>query len=401
MDENDVIDLAKLKIVIRFVDKDFSRYTLFVPLFKFSKSSLKLEEKFSHHLKLRYKPRYYDLSRIANSVTSLICCGIDRFVRMDDEFEVERGLARSLGFPRGFPSSVTIYRFFKSFTGYNVNQLERVNLEILKEQKERWFPQAGPVFIDLDMNTKSVEGKKIEKAALGYNRKRPGRLCLNWTVGHIAKVALFSQLHTGTTSGRTILKKQIRHLEKLMEKLDLDPKNSRFVFRIDGGYFSWDNLKFMSKRKFLTRLPVNLTILKPLLAKKNLEALKWRKYGGASEFVDLGEVYFPDVGRDGTDFRVVLVRVHRKKKRKKVTMLYPLCTDLFDWKAKSIVKAYRGRQIVENCFRDTNQAFYSDKLPSSTFHGNQAFLWFICLAYNLFFFFRNSPRSKKDPSPDS
>ena len=35
------------------------------------------------------------------------------------------------------------------------------------------------------------------------------------------------------------------------------------------------------------------------------------------------------------------------------------------------MKAYRGRQLVENYFRDTNQAFYGHK----------------CLVYNQFFFF--------------
>jgi hypothetical protein len=378
MTENDKIDLANLKIVLRFVEKDFSRYTLFLPLFKFSKSFLKLEEKFSHYLKLKYQPRRYEMHKIADLVVSLICCGIDRFTRMDNEFRVERGLAKALGFPKGFPSAVTVYRFFKSFNGYNIRQLERINLELLKEQREHWYPPTGPIFIDLDMNTKSVEGKRIEKAALGYNRKSPGRLCLNWTVGHIAKVAIFSELHSGKTSGRMVLKKQIKRLEKLVRRLSPDPKDSRFVFRVDGGYFSFENLKFLNRRRFITRLPRNLTVLKPCLVNKDAS---WKKYGGSSEYTDFGQIYFPDVG---VDLRIVLVKVYRKKK----ILLYPLCTNLLDWKARSVVKAYRGRQIVEDCFRDTNQAFLSHKLPSGSFHGNQAFLWFICLSYNLFFFFQ-------------
>jgi transposase len=254
------------------------------------------------------------------------------------------------------------------------------------------------------MNTKSVEGKKIEKAALGYNRKRPGRLSLNWTVGHIAKVALFSQLHSGTTNGTTVLKDQVGKIEKLMIRLGLSPRDDRYVWRVDGGYFSWNNLAFLNKRRFITRLKINAKVLKPWLEdKKTLNKLAWKRYTKASCYTDLGEIYFPDVGIRGTDFRVVLVKTYRKRKRGKEReiLLYPLCTNLLDWKARTIVKAYRGRQIVENCFRDTNQAFYSDKLPSSTFHGNQAFLWFICLAYNLFFFFRNSPRSKKNSPPNS
>ena len=396
MDESSVIDLSNLKIVIRFVDKDFSRYTLFIPLFKFSKSFLGLEEKFSRYLKLNYQSRQYLLPKIANLGISLICCGIDRFVRVDDEFRIEKGLAKALGFPAGLPTSRTMYRFFTRFNGYNINQLERINLEILKEQKDNWLPATGPIFIDLDMNTKSVEGKKIEEAALGYNRKSPGRLCLNWTVGHISKVALLSELHSGKTSGRTVLINQVNHLEKQLVKLGIDKERRCIVWRVDGGYFSWKNLDFLNQRKFITRLPKNLTLLKPYINDDNVknEKLDWRKYTKASDYCDLGLVKFSEIAdRREAYLRLVLVRVKRKKRGQRVAMVYPLCTNLFDWKARSIVKAYRGRQIVENCFRDTNQAFYSNKLPSSTFHGNQAFLWFICIAYNLFFFFQKFDQS--------
>lgn len=386
-EENEVWDLENLKLVLRFVRKDFSRYTLFIPLFKFSKSFLRLEDKFSRILRLNYRPKVYKLAKIANSITSLVCCGIDRFVRLDDEFRVERGLAKSLGFPNGFFSSDTAYRFFCSFNGWNINQLEKVNLELLKEQKKHWHHKTGSLFIDLDMNTKSVEGKQIEMAALGYNRKRPGRLSLQWTIAHISKVALYSELHKGTASGKTILKKQVRYIEKLLDKLNITDKDrkNRIVWRIDGGYFSGNNLSFMSKRRFITRIPKNLKALQSYWKDKNL---KWRAYSKSTDYADIGKVLFPEIK---LNLRVVLMRTLKKKKLSH----YALCSNLLDWTAKNIVKAYRGRQIIEDCFRDTNQAFYSNKLPSSTFYGNAAFLWFIVLAYNQFFFFQKSPAQQK------
>lgn len=387
-EQNDSWDLDKLKLVIRFIKRDFSRYTLFIPLFKFSKSFLCLEEKFARYLKLKRKSRRYEVVKIANLTSSLICCGVDRFVRMDDEFRIERGLAKALGFAKRFPNSTTIYRFFRSFNGWNIRQLEKVNLQLLKEQKNNWYPKGGSVFIDLDINTKSVEGRQFEKAALGYNRKRPGRLSFSWTVVHIAKIALYSELDTGKASGRTVLERQIKHVEKLLENLDIQVvknANNRFVWRVDGGYFSWDNLKFLNKRKFVTRLPCNLKVVQPYWKDKKL---KWNKYSNACEYANAGAILFPDVK---AELRLVLVKVYRKKK----ILLYPLCTNIFKWTVKNIVKAYRGRQIVENCFRDTNQAFYSNKLPSGAFHGNQAFLWFIALAYNQFFFFQKARARQK------
>lgn len=383
--ENEVWDLENLKLVLRFVHKDFSRYTLFIPLFKFSKSFLRLEEKFSRHLRLNYHPKRYELSKIANSVVSLICCGIERFVRLDDQFKVEKGLAKSLGFPKGFFSSRTAYRFFSSFNGWNINQLERINLQLLKEQEKHWHHKTGSFFIDLDMNTKSVEGKHIEKAALGYNRKHPGRLSLQWTVAHISKIALYSELHSGKTSGRTILKKQIKHIEKLLSQLDIDKTEQRLVWRVDGGYFSWDNLLFINKRRFITRVPKNLKALQQYWKDKHL---KWKVFSKNTKYADLGSILFLDIE---LSLRVILLKVYRKKK----VLLYALCSNLLEWTAKNIVKADRGRQIIEDCFRDTNQAFHSSKLPSSTFYGNVAFLWFIVLAYNQFFFFRNAHQRQK------
>lgn len=103
--ENDLPDPRDLPIRITFVDKDYSRYTLFPILFKFSKVFLDLENKFYCHLKIKSKTDGYPVPKIANSIVNLLCCGVDRFVRLDDEFGCERGLAKYLGFRRGFPAA--------------------------------------------------------------------------------------------------------------------------------------------------------------------------------------------------------------------------------------------------------------------------------------------------------
>jgi len=89
----------------------------------------------------------------------------------------------------------------------------------LKEQKNQWYRKTGSIFIDLDINTKSVEGKHFEKAALVYNRKSPGRLSYSWTVAHISKAAIYSRQDSGKTSGKIILEEQVNKVEKLLEKI--------------------------------------------------------------------------------------------------------------------------------------------------------------------------------------
>ena len=172
--------------------------------------------------------------------------------------------------------------------------------------------------------------------------------------------------------------------------MDIINKTNRFIWRVDGGYFSGKNVLFLNKRRFIIRLPCNLKAIKVYWKDKDL---KWRVYSKTTKYTDLGSILFSNIDLPDTslNLRVILAKVQRKKK----TLRYALGSNLLDWSGKNIFKGYRGRQIVENCFRDTNQAFYSDKLPSGTFHGNQAFLWFIVLAYNQFFFFQKARARQK------
>lgn len=391
--ESDTTDPRGLPIRITFVDKDYSRYALFPILFKFSKVFLDLENKFHCFLKIKSKTDGYPVPKIANSIVNLICCGVDRFVRLDDEFSCELGLAKYLGFRKGFPTSDTIYRFFRKFDGYNLRQLQKINLQILNENKKWWLFKDRTLFVDIDMNIKSVEGKKIEEARVGYNHRRPGRKSLKWTIIHVAKVALYSDLHSGTTSEQKLLKRQLLKIEKLLSKLGIEFKGkggsendkgeNKVVLRVDGGYVTYDNLITLNDYRFISRLRVDLTVVEPMFSKiDSAEGIGWKTYSKQSSYYDFGQTTFSK--SDNLKFRVIIVRVIRKRK----ILYYPLCTNLFDWDAKSIVKAYRGRQIIENMFRDTNQAFYSDKLPSMKYYANKAFLWFVVLAYNQFFFFR-------------
>jgi len=313
---------------------------------------------------------------------------------MDDEFSCEMGLAKYLGFKRGFPASDTIYRFLRKFNGFNLRQLQRINLDLLGENKNLWLPGNQALFVDIDLNVKSVEGKKIEKARVGYNRHRPGRKSLKWTIVHVSKVALYSDLHSGITSEKKLLKRQLLKIEKLLGKLGIDFRDKdKVVLRVDGGYVTYENLITLNGYRFISRLRTDLVVVKPLFERINsLKGISWKHYSNQSGYYDFGEIVFPE--SQNLKLKIVVVRVVRRNK----TLYYPLCTNIFDWDAGSIVKAYRGRQIIENMFRDTNQAFYSNKLPSMKHDANRAYLWFVVLAYNQFFFFRKyvSQKNIKD-----
>lgn len=53
-----------------------------------------------------------------------------------------------------------------------------------------------------------------------------------------------------------------------------------------------------------------------------------------------------------------------------------------------LLKFYRRRQTIENFFKETKQSFNSGKMPCQKFRGNEAYLWFVCIAYNISIWFK-------------
>jgi IS4 transposase len=53
-----------------------------------------------------------------------------------------------------------------------------------------------------------------------------------------------------------------------------------------------------------------------------------------------------------------------------------------------LFRFYRRRQTIENFFKETKQSFNSGKMPSQKFRGNEAYLWFVCIAYNVSIWFK-------------
>ena len=105
------------------------------------------------------------------------------------------------------------------------------------------------------------------------------------------------------------------------------------------------------------------------------------------------------------EFRFLLVKERKRvKKVKKGPVFYT-----YEWQYWGIVTNipssemnsyelftfYRGRQTIENFFRETKQSFNSGKMPSQKFRGNEACLWFVCIAYNISVWFKRDVLPKK------
>ena len=373
------------KLAIQFVKEDYSAYTLAPILVKFMDEFLELESRFQANISLKKWFSTYSIGKLSFLGVLFIMLGIERFSHLSDRWIRETGLAKVNGLKR-FPQKTTFADFLNSFTGYQIEQLKKVHRTLVRENREYWLPSRGPYFIDVDLNTKSIEGKKIEKATLGYNKKRRGRLCLQWSRGLFCGIPFWSKLFSGNTNSKQSLREDLIWMRQ--EILSYAPHTlSQVVLRLDGGYWSPELLKQLDM-PWLIHGPM----LKHLNCKKLIEDKKtvWKSYCATTDFVDLGR---KELG-DGLEGRVILIRQTERSqkpyssKAKPKFIYYTIMTSLNHWSAEAIIKAYRGRQIIENHFKETNQAFFSNKLPSGKLRANEAFLWFVSFAYTTSVFFK-------------
>ena len=179
------------------------------------------------------------------------------------------------------------------------------------------------------------------------------------------------------------------------------------MMRLDSGYFSIDTIVFL----------VGKTVMFAIRATANCSG-----FTHAIELAKAGELHFKrlEKGKDtyiaeipelrifsGLDkeFRFLLVKERKRvKKVKKGRVFY-----VYEWQYWGIVTNiakgemnshklftfYRGRQTIENFFKETKQSFNSGKMPSQKFRGNEAYLWFVCIAYNISVWFKRDVLPKK------
>jgi len=344
---------------------------------------------------------------------------MDRIERLNDSFRNEIGLAKFIGLKR-LPFSTTLQRYLHRHSGFNINQLLQVNYSLIKNNISSWYNPHKTLFVDIDMNVKPVEGKHHEKANYGYNPNNMGRHSLKMSLVYVCGLCLYLDLHKGSQSEVKLLKEQVDKTKSILKKkiFDSNFKFKNLVFRVDGGYVTYENINYLvaNNYKFLTRLKINSKPLKQHIKNikiedsKNPESKKWKVFNNSNyqKYKDLGEIEFKIIDKENneeylldTKLRVVIVRLKRITTNKKITkyIYYPIATNLLEFKPLSIIKAYRKRQHIENSFRELNQAFNANKLPSTKYNSNKAYLVYTIIAYNSFFFFQKHPTNKSQKIP--
>ena len=187
-------------------------------------------------------------------------------------------------------------------------------------------------------------------------------------------------------AGNTTCKAPFQELLKdVKEKLN----KAISIVRLDGGYFSSENLEFIASERIQVLTTERYDWI--MAQKPVINPEKWIDYDKNTKLLDLGVIKV--ISTTDLTFRVVLVEKEQipfnRKKVKKIR--YAIIENLaFRLDAKGLYQFYHGRQTIENYFKEAKNPFNAGKMPSSKFQANEAYLYLVAIAGNLFVWFKKN-----------
>ena len=378
-------------ILLKFEGDDLSKYGLF-PLFiwylvdyvqllkRLKPLTVKRKRNNKNPIKRR-KPTFTD-AQLGIGIICIILLGIKRLRKINRLLKTETQIARLIGLERFF-DQVTAHRFLNEFQLWHLRQLERVSDELSRDYGEAF--RQDIVVLDIDSTTHSVESRKREKAVVGYNKKNPGKPCYQWSVGFIRGEAVAHKLYEGNTTCKAHLKDTL----SLVTKKIPQPVS---IVRLDGGYLSAELLDYIVRKKLTMVMGARYDWV--MAQKPEIYPDKWMSYDDKTMIYDLGMARVTSTVE--REYRIILVikeqepfKGDRRKKVKKVRYAIlenlPMRLDAF-----ALYQFYCVRQTIENFFKEVKNPFNAGKMPSEKFRGNEAYLQFVLMAYNLFEWFKKN-----------
>ncbi|MBC8392891.1 MAG: transposase [Deltaproteobacteria bacterium] len=388
-------NLRSRDILIKFEGDDLSRYGLF-PLFawylvdyvqilkRLKPLTVKRKRNNKNPVKRR-RPQFTE-AQLGTGIICIILLGIKRLRKINRLLKTETQIANLIGLERFF-DQVTAHRFLNEFQLWHLRQLEKVSDELAKDFGEAFHQDI--VVMDIDSTTHSVEGRQRGKAVVGYNRKNPGKPCYQWSVGFIRGEAVVHKLYAGNTTCKN-------HLKDTLDLVTKKISQPVSIVRLDGGYLSADLLDYIANKKLSVVMGAHYDWV--MAQRPEIDPDKWMPYDDKTMIYDLGMAYVTSTLE--REYRIILVikeqqpfKGNRRKKLRKVHYAIvenlPLRLDAF-----ALYQFYCGRQTIENFFKEAKNPFNAGKMPSEKFRGNEAYLQFVIIAYNLFEWFKKnfSPR---------
>ncbi len=379
-------------IVVKFKGDSYTKYGFFPLLAWYMMEILSLPSYFTtltvkkkrnrkNPIKRR-KPQY-DASQMCLGIISIILLGIPNLRKINDLLSTETKIAKLIGLKKFFDQS-TAHLFLNEFDKWHVDQLDRINQELLIRYGEAIHQD--PLVIDIDATTHSLESHKREKAVVGYNRKNRGKPCYQWTVAFVKGEAVYQKLASGNTSCKISFEPTICKVKERLGEKEIS------IARVDGGYVSGKHLVFAIKEEIqiVTVVPYKWIMAQGI----DLKEHKWILHDKDTAIYDLGEMV--PFSTAPCQYRTILVRKKQhpfpnKKRKKAKTIYYGIIENLkVRLSPQDLFRFYQQRQTIENFFKESKQSFASGRMPSQRFRGNEAYLHLVTTACNCFQWFKKN-----------
>lgn len=376
---------------LEFEGATLSKFGLFALLAWFLVDVLELERRFRPLTVKRKRNRQAPVKRRRSPFLAPKLClglvtttllGIRRFENLTPLLHTEGSLAGLIGLERFFSRS-TARNFINACQLWHLRQLDRINLGLLRDWGE-CSRQDFPV-VDIDSQTHTLESRKREGAVVGFNRKRPGKPCYQWSVAFVRGEVVSQRLLAGNQKASTDAKARI---EDVKAKLGL----SHFIIRLDGGYFSGELLDWIVEQGLglVTSVRYDWVVAQP---GNHPEDHRWVRYDEKTRVLDLGVTAV--VRTSAHLYRVILVEKEQEpfpgSRRRAKTLRYAVIAHLpWQMRPEALYEFYHQRQTIENFFKEAQNPFSAGKMPSQRLRANEAYLGLVTLAYNCFTIFKKT-----------
>ena len=382
--------LSTPRVKIGQQSKHATRKALGIPIAQFLVDVLGMRSRFSVVSITKGKNSTFPVVDLCVGILAIIVLECERLSHVDDQFGRELVLAHQLGLKRFFSQS-TAHRFINQFQGWHTNQLRRIHEGALRAHGSAVSAQEKVT--DFDATTLSVEGRKREGAQPGFNRKAKGKDCYQASAAFCANELITQTLDKGHV-----------HCSQRLETLFLrafDILGGFDVTRLDSGYFSKETLAFLLCHvglRFLIAASGNCLGMKEARAYAKAHPRRWKRVGRKQDTFVMN--FNEHIIFAGMPIPLRLVLVKRREQIKKVKerrvhwrtkeYIYGIVTNIprKEKTPNQVYRFYHKRATIENFFRESRQSFHLGKLPSQKFRGNEAYLWFVALAYNCFSWFK-------------
>jgi len=335
-------------------------------------------------VKLNRRERRYRIKDFLRIIIDIILLDVERvsnvaLLAKDSFLAGLRDLSR-------LPDDSSLFRFLQSFSAAGIEQLDEINRKLMK----KFSKIKGPLEVTLDFDATLIPlyGHQ-EGSAIGYNPYKPGRPSYYPKLAFIAETGemLLVKLEPGTVKATSGF---LPFYRRAQAKL---PRNYVLTYvRGDAAFYKEEFLEAFEADCIFYAIKVR----KDAYLKRVISLTAEQEFRALDEGEEISTTIIEHLPRTGRKPRRYVVVRKLKEDAEQQGYLFPeeqycyqvIVTNMEDKSAEEIWRFYNARCNSENSVKEAKESFHLDKMPSSGFLANEAYLRLVQLAYNLIIYFK-------------